>query len=212
MKNKKLRMLSLGSILNLALGESVYQFQSTFVATVWPVWAIGFANTFAHFAAAFSYFISTFILNKFTRLNFLLLDNLLSRVFTFIALIKPTFISPIILGFSSFLFGTRMVAENSLLQDEFSTEQRATMGSINSLVSNIFFGIIMLILGKLSDLLGPSYALLIIECFLFINSFIYFRLIRKDTISSMQKKFSSQLSHPSFFTSNLKSPKPWQSL
>ena len=142
----------------------------------------------------------------------MLLDNLLSRVFTFIALIKPTFISPIILGFSSFLFGTRMVAENSLLQDEFSTEQRATMGSINSLVSNIFFGIIMLILGKLSDLLGPSYALLIIECFLFINSFIYFRLIRKDTISSMQKKFSSQLSHPSFFTSNLKSPKPWQSL
>jgi hypothetical protein len=44
-QNKKLRLLSISSILGYAFGEAGYQFQSAFYSTLWPIWAIGLAKT-----------------------------------------------------------------------------------------------------------------------------------------------------------------------
>ena len=51
------------------------------------------------------------------------------------------------------------------MQKEFNNEQRATLGSINSFMGNLAFGVFAVILGILADKLGPSKALLIAYVF-----------------------------------------------
>lgn len=69
--------------------------------------------------------------------------------------------SPIFLTLNSLFYGVGQVAKNNLLQKEFSSEQRATMGSLNSLFGSISFVIFSTILGILADKLGPRNALII---------------------------------------------------
>lgn len=191
---KKLRLISLGSIFTYAFGESTYQFQAAFVKMLWPLWAVGFANTMAHFAAALSYYFSGWILNRVNELKLLIADTIFSRIVTISALIMPTVFSPVLLSLSSLLFGIRMVAEGTLLQSEFNDKQRATMGSLNSLVSSIFFGIIVFLLGILADLTGLVFALIIVESMILVNVFIYLQIYRAERpIIVIKKMFNRKL-------------------
>jgi hypothetical protein len=47
----------------------------------------------------------------------------------------------------SLLFVVTTVAISAFLQKEFNDEQRATMGSFNSFVGSIFFGIVAVLVG-----------------------------------------------------------------
>jgi predicted MFS family arabinose efflux permease len=77
-----------------------------------------------------------------------------------VAFIFPTALSPAILSSTSILFGPTTVAQNSLKQKEFSDKQRATMGSLNSLAKNIFYGMCLVSLGWVADNVGPRLALI----------------------------------------------------
>ncbi len=54
-----------------------------------------------------------------------------------------------------------MTSEQNLLQNEFTSEQRATMGSLNSLFGSLSFAIFAVILGIFADNFGPKNALII---------------------------------------------------
>ena len=79
-----------------------------------------------------------------------------------------------------------MVSESSLMQKEFNDEQRATMGSLNSLFGNIFFAIFAFFFGMVADGLGPGKTLLIGEILMVIIIPIYWKLYKaeKETKSS----------------------------
>lgn len=171
--NRKLRLLSIASIIDFSFGEVVYQFQGAFFLTVWPVWAIGLANILSDFGASISYYFSGYIIKKLTALKVLILDCSIGYLFAIIGLVIANWVSPIIMSLGSLLYGSGMVAESQLMQKEFTEQQRATMSSLNSLAGNIGFALMALVLGGLADKLDPRFAMLILMICVYPTTLIY---------------------------------------
>ena len=70
------------------------------------------------------------------------------------AVILNAFASPLIMLTGSFFFGPGEVASDHLMQKEFTDEQRATMGSIASFITSVFFAIVAVGIGVISDRFG----------------------------------------------------------
>ena len=180
LSNKKLRLLSVASISGYAFGESAYQFQAAFYNTVWPVWAIAFAKTLSNFGAAASFHFSGRLIKKYNALKILIMDNIYNRIINIFATAFPTVFSPLLMSFSCVFFGVTSVAKNTLLQREFTNEQRATMGSLNSFAGSILFGIIAIILGALADKISPSHAFVVLQVFQLGNLYLYWKVFKHD--------------------------------
>ena len=179
MSNKKLRLLSIGSIVNFAFGESKFQFRSAFVNTLWPLWAIGLSSILSNFGASLSFYFSKQIINKVPKERLLLIKNIYGKVVGIFAYGIPTIISPILLTTQSLFHGVGIVAETALFQREFSDRQRATMGSLNSFGGSILFFIISLFLGFLADTYSPATAMLILSIVDSPVIYIYWKLFNK---------------------------------
>ncbi len=160
--NKKLRLLSIASILTYSTSELKWQFTSAFTATVWPLWAIGISKTLPSIGASLSFYFSGKLIKKFKAVSILLFDSIYGKFIGLVALIFPSVFSPLLMSTPSFLFGVSMVAEKTLMQNEFTNHQRATMSSLNSLGGSIGFAFMSLLLGGLADALGPAKALIIL--------------------------------------------------
>lgn len=178
--NKKLRLLSVSSILGYGFGEASYQFQSAFYNTIWPVWAIGIAKTLSNLGATLSFHFGGRIIKKFNGLKILIIDNVYNRIINITATAFPTVLSPLLMSTGSIFYGVTSVAKSALMQKEFTNEQRATMGSLNSFAGNVFFGILAICLGFLADKVSPARALLILQIFQIGNLFIYWKLFKHN--------------------------------
>lgn len=178
--NKKLRLLSISSIVSYGFGESAFQFRSAFYNTVWPLWAIGVARTISHILGSFSFHFSGRLIKKFGGIKILIIQNLYNRIVNIIAVGYPTVLSPLLMSSTSIFYGVSTVADNALKQKEFSNEQRATMGSLDSFAGSIFFGITAIILGIVADKLSPAKALLIMEILQFSVLWLYLKLFRHE--------------------------------
>ena len=178
--NFKLRQISLVSIIGFGMGEAAWQFRSAFIATIWPIWAIGIAQVLSNIGAAFSFHFSGRIIKKFTAIKILIFDSIFSKIISLISLFLANIFSPILMSLNSLLYGVTEVSKNKLLQNEFTHEQRATMGSLNSLFGSIFFSIFAIFLGILADKFGPRNAL-IIEFILGFSVLIHLYRFKKAT-------------------------------
>ena len=178
--NKKLRLLSIASISGYAFGEAGYQFQSAFYNTLWPVWAIGIAKTLSNVGATASFHFSGRLIRKYNALKILIVDNVYNRIINIFSTAFPTVLSPLLMSSTSVFFGVTSVAKNSLMMKEFTNEQRATMGSLNSFAGSIAFGILAFFLGFLADKISPARALLILQIFQIGNLFLYWKLFKHD--------------------------------
>ena len=176
--NKKLRLLSLSSITGYGLGEASFQFQTVFIASLWPLWAIGVARMLSNIFAALGFAFSGKLLKKIKAIHILLLENIYTKLAKFISYLFPSVVSPVLLSSTSILYGPSMVAENSTFQKNFTDQQRATMGSLDSLGKSISLALAALILGKLADVYSPRIALIIGQFLEFFSLWLLFKLYR----------------------------------
>lgn len=160
-RNRRLRTLSWASILGYALSESSWLFQSAFIQTLWPTWAIGLAQMLSNVGAAISFYLSGRLIRRFGEFKILIGDILYSRAVNVIALVFPGVLSPLLMTTTALSFGAKIVAVGGLMQREFTDEQRATMGSLTAFAGNIAFAICSTLLGLLADRVGPANALLV---------------------------------------------------
>lgn len=179
-ENYNLRLLSIGSIIGFAFGEAAFQFQAAFYKSLWPLWAIGVAKTLSNVGAGFSFKFSDKVIKKFGAFRSLFIGNVYSRVINLIALIFPSVFSPLIMSSTSLIYGVITVSKTSLMQKEFTPEQRATMGSLNSFAGSLLFGVVAFVLGFMADKLSPAQALIISQIFLLPNIILYWILFRKN--------------------------------
>ncbi|MFZ2199381.1 MAG: MFS transporter [Microgenomates group bacterium] len=186
--NKKLRLLSLASMLSYSVSEMKWEFSSAFTATVWPLWAIGISKMLPSFGASLSFYFSGKIIRKFKAETILFFDSVSAKIASFIAYGFPSIFSPIILSLTSLLYGADSVAETTLMQKEFSDHQRATMGSLNSLGGSVGFAIMSILLGSLADKFGPAQALIILTIVSLPVIYLYWLIFRN-------KRRSVQLTH-----------------
>ena len=178
--NKKLRLLSIASILGYSTSELGWQFKSAFIVTVWPIWAIGISRMLPSFGASLSFYFSGKLIKRFKEINIILFDSIYGKLISFISLIFPSIFSPILMSTPSFLFGVTTVAENTLMQREFTDHQRATMSSLNSFGGSIGFAIMSLILGGLADVIGPAKALIALTIIGMPTIYLYWIIFRND--------------------------------
>ncbi len=179
-QNRKIRLISISSGIVFGIGESVWQFQAAFYQMLWPIWAIGIAKTLSNLGAFISFRISGKLIEKFSAVKILLASNIYSRISNIFAVVFPSFASPLLMSSNSLWYGVAQVSKSSLLQKEFTNKQRATMGSLDSLLENIFFGIVAVSLGLLADKLTPTKALLISQVLLLPTIWLYWKLYKSN--------------------------------
>lgn len=179
LKNPKLRLLSLSSILGFGFGESSFLFRGAFFASVWPVWAIGIASFLSNFGATIGFYISGKIIDRFGAPKALILGSIYCRFIALLALFFPSPASPVMMTTTSIHFGISSTAKGSLMQKEFTDVQRATMGSLNSFARSICFAITTFSLGLIADRLSPRMGLILLESLMLVNVYIYWRLLKQ---------------------------------
>ncbi len=177
-KNKRLRWLTVAAAIGAGAGEAIYLFNATFITSLWPVWAVGIQKALANTGATISFLSAGKLIKKFGAYPLLIWSRVYGRVTSVIAYGIPTFFSPLILASHSLLYGTITVADSTLQQKEFSSQQRATMGSLISLGNSISTGVLSVGIGMLGDWLGPLPALLLMQIAQAIPLVIYWRLYR----------------------------------
>ncbi|MFA5894559.1 MAG: MFS transporter [Candidatus Shapirobacteria bacterium] len=158
--NKKLRLLSLSSIIGFGIGEAGFQFRSLFILSLWPLWAIGIARMLSNIGAAIGFGVSGKIVTKYKAEKVLMFEQLSTKVVDFISLVWPTVLSPALMASTSIMYGPSTVAENTIFQKEFTDKQRATMGSLNSLGRSVSLAVFIFGLGWIADKTDPRFALI----------------------------------------------------
>lgn len=177
--NKKLRMLSLSSVIGYAGGESGYQFRSAFIQTLWPIWAIGISKALSNIGATISFYFSGKLIKKYGEYKLWITGKSYALVVNTISLAFPSVASPLIMATTSVFFGTSTVVSNTLKQYEYTQEQRSTMSSLDSLLGSVAFAIVSFSLGLAADLLTPAKALLSLQVLAIISLSILWSLFRK---------------------------------
>jgi MFS family permease len=181
-QNARLRSLSMASILGFAFGEATFQFRAAFIATLWPVWAIGLTRLISNFLAASSFYFAGRLINRFGAFRLLISGITFSNTLTLVMTFIPSVLSPAVMSVTSIFFGVNTVASNGLMQREFTAEQRATMGSITSFGGSLAFAVFSLVLGALADRIGTAGAFAAGTALAFIPVFFYWRVFRREEV------------------------------
>ncbi|MGI8551464.1 MAG: MFS transporter [Dehalococcoidia bacterium] len=179
-RNQKLRLLVTASALRYAFGESAFQFQPAFFQMLWPIWALGLQRTLTNAASALSFYFSGRVIARFEALKVLMAEVLIDRLLNTVALLFPSIVSPILMSLTAFTYGPAEVATGTLLQQEFTQEQRATMGSISSQAENLAFAIAAVGIGLVADRVGAVRALLLMQALLLGTLWLYRLIFRHD--------------------------------
>lgn len=159
-RNPVLRRMTLVSALRYS-SESAAQLSPVFVAGLWPLWALGLWRTFGHGVSFVGFRVSGWVIGRAGAARTLLFGELFDNVANFVALVRPTVFSPVLLG--SPAYGMSTIAQQTLLQREFTDRERATMGSLASLLGSVLYALVALGAGLVADLWGIVAALLAIQ-------------------------------------------------
>lgn len=117
------------------------------------------------------------------------ISNLYSIFSNCLGVVIKNCISPLIMVTNS-IFATDAIQMN-IEQQLYDSKYRASMGSIKSLVKNILFSILALILGRLADLIGVIYAIIILQLLKFIPIIIYKNILNNMNLVKDVEKFDN---------------------
>ncbi len=171
--NINLRYLSMASIFGGA-GSAAYEFHAAVFSAVWPLWAIGIARAMQELTCTISYYFSDKVIKKLGALNTSIFQTVFSWFGSILAVIARSFISPFFI-ISGFVFlGAADTATQTLNQKEFTDKQRATIASLNSLGSSIYFTFVMYVAGLMATRYDAFIGLLTTQ--IFFIPVIYYRL------------------------------------
>jgi len=158
--NPRLRLLTLAGALSGSVGEASFQFRVAFIATLWPVWAIGISRMCSAIAAATGFYFAGRFIRRFGEYRLLVWGITLSELINLVSLLIPTILSPLFMSTNSIFYGINSTACGAMMQHEFTSEQRATMGSITSFAASLLFGIAAPVVGAMADAWDTRTALL----------------------------------------------------
>ncbi|MGN9766507.1 MFS transporter [Micromonospora sp. SD12] len=159
-RNPVLRRMTLVSALRYS-SESAAQLSPVFVAGLWPLWALGVWRTFGHGVAFVGFRVSGRVIGRVGAARTLLFGESFNNLANFVALVKPTVFSPVLLG--SPAYGISTIAQETLLQREFTDRERATMGSLGSLLGSVLYAFVAVGVGLVTDRWGIVAGLLAIQ-------------------------------------------------
>ncbi|MFS8158727.1 MAG: MFS transporter [Candidatus Roizmanbacteria bacterium] len=176
--NPQLRRLTIARAMKGSIGEAAYQFTPTFIASLWPLWAVGIFNAMSSFLTAIGYELSERINSRFKKIQVVTGSFVFRRITDSVAFAFPSIFSPALLWLNSVFYGSANVAEDSLLHEEYTDKQRATMGSLDSLLTTACFSIAALGIGFVADAIGVAHTLLLAQILLLPVLLLYFKMFK----------------------------------
>lgn len=178
--HSRLKWLTLAQSLGYGFGEANYTFVSVYFKTLWPLWAIGFLRGAGNGLAAASFWMSGRTIDRFGHFPILIFARFYSFIANALALALNSLVSPALIASTSIFFGTITVANDHLVQQTFTDDQRATLGSLVSFLGSLVYVPASLFIGAVADAAGPRVAILISVSILLAITPIYVMLFRSD--------------------------------
>ena len=160
-------------------GQTAYNMEGVYFSALIPSSLIPLARLFRQFTGAIGFYMAAFA-NKIGFLKTLIFSNAGSFVFNSVGLLLNGIATPFMNSVTNLFYGFNHTAYNALLQENFSDEQRATMQNIQSLLSSISGGILLLIFGKIADNYSLFTAMWCTVALDFIVAYAYWKLFKRN--------------------------------
>lgn len=175
-QNKKLRILATIQMLGHGISFAGHRFEGAYFNLLIPTWAVNVARVVKQTCGAISFSIAPYF-RRFGFYRILVASTIGMTIIKGTAVILNNFATPFIQSCVNILYGTSATAESALLQQELSSKQRATMGSIVSLFGGILSAGIYWVVGIVADLSSVYFAVIMLICSnLFISAGYYWML------------------------------------
>jgi len=113
------------------------------------------------------------VIKRFTPIKVIITDTISTPIITALVALFITPFSPIFMALTSLFYGAANVAENTLLHQEFTNEQRATMASLQSFTTCLLIALSSFVLGVMADIWGVVPALICAQVVLLANTYFY---------------------------------------
>lgn len=178
-KNSHLRMLSIASILSGGVGGASWNMMPAYYQQYVPLSWVGSLLSANYIWSAIGFKVSGWFIKRFKPVTILLAGEVFSRTVSFVALILSSAASPFIMMLHGLPYGPTDTAKQHLLHQEFTDAQRATMDSLNSLVTSVVFAAFLVFVGYLADRFSPSVSILACNICLLPVLFIYRSTFRR---------------------------------
>ena len=176
LQNKKLRMLSTIQMLSRGISFAGHRFEGAYFNMLIPTWAVNIARIIKQTCGAISFYIAPYF-RKFGFYRILVASTIGMTIIKTTAVVLNNFATPFIQSCVNIFWGTTSTAESALLQKELSPKQRATMGSIVSLLGGILSAVIYVLVGVVADTTSVWFAVVaLIASNLFISAGYYWML------------------------------------
>ncbi len=157
-RNKRARFFAAVQMIDSSFGIASFRFESVYYSTLVSDWVVNITRFVKQVFGAFSFAIVPKIKKwGYARLFFgSLIGNTLTRL---IGVVLNNVYAPFIMAAQNLFHGTGVTSSATILQNEFSPQQRATMKSIVSFGAGIFTAIAMYLLGVIADISTPRLAI-----------------------------------------------------
>ena len=163
-------------MLNRGIGFTAHRFESAYFNMLIPTWAVNIARVIKQTCGAISYAIAPYF-RRFGFYRILVASTIGMTIIKATAVAMNNFVTPFLQSCVNILYGTASTAESALLQQELSSKQRATMGSIVSLLGGILSAVIYWGVGVVADNTSVLFAIIaLIVCNVFISGGYYWML------------------------------------
>ena len=174
-KNKKLRYLTIASGSDYGIGYAAYDFVNVFFNQFVATWVLGLLRTISYFLGSLGSFLSYKISKALGYTKTILTFLGLNYIINFLSVLTNCTVSPFIKTFDNFTFGVAEPAQSTLMQQEFTDKQRATMGSVVSLFRSLVYGVCSILIGIMADVFSEYVSLIIIYTAFFLLLPIYYK-------------------------------------
>ena len=178
MQNKKLRYFAFIKMFQKACGWTTYSFESAYFNALIPVWAVSVVRIVKQTTGIISYAIAP-CFRKLGFLKTLMVSSFLMLLVDLTAIVLNTFVTPFIMSFVNLFHGVSETAGSALFQKEFTQEQRATMGSIVSLIGALLLAAVYYVIGVVADIYSLYSAMLLLLFLKVLTVFGYYDLFKR---------------------------------
>lgn len=179
-----LRDISLGKMFARGAGDVEYRLRSLFFALLMPEWAVNLLNTINSLICGVSMKHAHKFVERFGIVESLVHIGILNRIVMSCLIAFNSIFSAIAMTVTtSVMYGVQDVATEDLLQQKYTKNQRATMGSIVGLGGSLVYATLGIAVGFLADSIGLLYTMLVIQAILLIPIMFFYRGLKTKSKS-----------------------------
>jgi len=145
--------------LESSIEVTIHRFEAAYFKSLVSESLIALIRVFKQIFGAVGFYLFSFI-SKHNPLKIYTFSLLLNTFFRTLAVLLNNTLTPFFMAFINLFYGPTTTTSTTILQQNFSAQQRATLHSLLSLASGFMVVLMMCVLGFMADMFSPQTAIL----------------------------------------------------